>query len=230
MLAIILVLLVTTVMFAYAIWALSSDNAPKGLTGPTLVLGLLIANLCLAGFALSHREEAPRQAETRGGSGGGQAVQEMPAQLSERLDNLLETTKEFRAAIEQRDDEVKRLREGYDRSILSRHYYRLIRLHEEAREILDENPDSKDSRYLYGMTEALLKECDISKVSPELGADVRDLAELIDDNMIREVSEDPSQHNKIAKVDAPAYVYDEKGVHQVVQPARITVYAATDGA
>ena len=228
MLAIILVLLVTTVMFAYAIWALSSDNAPKGLTGPTLVMGLLIANLCLAGFVLSHREEAPRQAER--GSGGGQAMQEMPAQLSERLDALLETTKGFREAIEQRDGEVKQLRDGYDRSILSRHYYRLIRLHEEAREILDENPDSKDIRYLYGMTEALLKECDISKVSPELGADARDLAGLVDDNMIREVSEDPSQHNKIAKVDAPAYVYDEKGVHQVVQPARITVYAATDGA
>lgn len=224
MLAIILVLLVTTVMFAYAIWALSSDNAPKSLTGPTLVLGLLIANLCLAGFALSHREEAPRQAE-RGGDGG-----QMPAQLSERLDALLETTKGFREAIEQRDGEVKQLRDGYEQSILSRYYHRLIHLHEEAREIFDENPDSKDIRYLYQMTETLLKDCDISKVSPELGADVRDLTGLVGDNMIHEVSEDPSQHNKIAKVDAPAYVYDEKGVHQVVQPARITVYAATDGA
>ncbi len=141
-----------------------------------------------------------------------------------RLNEMFDSLEIFQNAIRQRDEEIIKLQKGYDRSILSRYLNRVIRLHEDATEIMHENPDSDDIRYLQKLTDVFLEDCDISKVEPKIGSDWTKEGKLIDDNVKYEDSDDPKCHHKIFKVDSPAYIHDEEGVNELIRPARVQVY------
>ena len=130
----------------------------------------------------------------------------------------------FQEAIKARDQEIEKLKEGYDHGILKRYYGRLIGLHEEAVKLATEEPESGGVRFLARLSEVLLQDCLITTVEPELLSDSRDLGQLISDQISYEVTPDEAKAHLVASVQKPAYVFDEDGPAQVVKPAVVNVY------
>jgi hypothetical protein len=141
-------------------------------------------------------------------------------QLSSLVDSLLT----MKSAIEERDAEIKRLRQGYDYSILKRYYTRLIRLHRTSQEITLERPEDTDVNVLHRLMEDLLEDAEIEVYVPELNSDSRTLGDLIDDDVKHRESDKDELEHLVSEVIAPGYVVSNGSARQVLKPAKIGVY------
>lgn len=145
-------------------------------------------------------------------------------QNNEAVSGLVETVMTFKAAIEERDEEIKKLKAGYDYGILKAYFAKLIRLNETLVEVSGERPDDRDVEFLSRSMTAILDDCNIGAVSPSIGSDVRDLGAIVDDNVKFEITSEPSQAHLVSEVLSLAYVYDPEGVRQIIKPAKVAVY------
>lgn len=146
------------------------------------------------------------------------------AESTETVNQLVDSVMTFKSAIEERDEEIKKLKAGYDLGILKSYLVKLIRLDETLEEVLEERPEDQDIKFLGRSLMAILEDCNVEKVSPELESDVRDLGRIIDDNVKFGSTADPSKAHLISEVLSKAYVFDPEGVNQVIRPAKVRVY------
>jgi hypothetical protein len=143
---------------------------------------------------------------------------------TEAVHNLSETVMTFKVAIEQRDAEIKQLRTGYDYSILKGYFGKLVRLNDLADELAAERADDGDIDFLRRSVAAILQDCNLESVSPQIGSDVREAGRLIDDNVKFESTDDPELAHHICEVLSLAYVFDPEGANQIIKPAKVVVY------
>lgn len=136
----------------------------------------------------------------------------------------LEETMKYKELLSNAEHELNKLRGGYEATILKRYYRRLIRLHQTTRELIVEEPDSKNIIFLNRMVETALEDCLITLEQPIIGSDSRDLGELISDRIQYETTSDDSQNHKVFEIRQPAYVYDAENTHAVIEPAEVSVF------
>ena len=146
-------------------------------------------------------------------------------QLSSLVDSLLT----MKSAIEERDAEIKRLRQGYEYSILKRYYTRLIRLHRTSQEIFAERPEDPDIKVLHRLMEDLLEDAEIEMYVPELHSDSRTLGDLIDDEVKHRESDNTEFEHLVSEVISAGYVVSNGGSRQVLKPAKVEVYKYLEG-
>lgn len=141
-------------------------------------------------------------------------------QYSDLLDGLIK----LQDNVDRRDDQIRKLEEGYDRSILKRYLTRLIRIHRFVAEIkADAGDTAPEILQVSRLLDNALEDGDITVRYPEVGSDSRKLGDLIEDS-IKVKSSEEDKNWLVRSVITPAYIYDADGVNVTMSQARVEVY------
>ena len=149
---------------------------------------------------------------------------EKSLQQSEVTRDFSSSIKSLRDALDDRDQQIKRLHQGYDNTIYRKFVARFIRVNQAVEYFLQESTDpSSPLESIQSLLEDALLECNVQSFSPELGSDYRtafgvsDYPKIID-TMIEE-------HDcQIAEVLEPGYYIEGGQEKEVVIPARVAIY------
>jgi hypothetical protein len=187
--------------------------------GPALVpekWGVLLANLSFE--TAKSREDISESA---------QALLRASGKQDARLEGLLESFLTLQQAISNRDDEIKRLRKGYDGKVFKRFLLRFIKASIAINEIKDgaKNSDQfQNLSYVARLLENALEECAVTELKPELNTDYRKLGAEVADGPEIVITEDDTLNFKIAEIKTPAYVIEGEGGYEVLIPATVVIY------
>ena len=146
---------------------------------------------------------------------------------TEKSESLLESFLTLQQAISNRDDEISRLKKGYDAKIFKRFITRFIRVSVALEEIREEAKDSdqaKNYKYLCRLIQNSLEDCGVEQVRPEINSDYREAGPEIADDPTLITTNDSTLDFKIASVESPAYVIEGEGDREIIIPAKVSVY------
>lgn len=153
-------------------------------------------------------------------------LQTAASEQSLRLAELSETTMKLQGALDERDQEVRRLKKGYDAEIFRRFLRRFIRVDQALADMSnDRDAGAVDVAQLRKMFQDALDECGVEQFEPEIGADYR-TAPGISDNPKVVPAQRPEDTFRIAEVIDPGYRLrgDSK---EIVLPARVKIFLSS---
>jgi hypothetical protein len=145
-------------------------------------------------------------------------------QHSKLLDDVLETTMKLQGALDQRDADIRRLREGYDEEIFRRFLLRFVRVDQTVRQFSQELVSApKELGQISRLLEDALEECGVERFSPEIGEDSRSASGVADNPKVVETDDGASDH-KIAEVIDAGYRLARGGQSSVIVPAKVSIF------
>lgn len=150
--------------------------------------------------------------ESRGESTHGQALLEINQSLSA-----------FRRAIEEREEEIKRLKKGYDAHLYARYARQIIDIYEAAEDARTAHADNLHVQQTHELVEQLFADWKIEKFYPPIG-ELFKTTEGVGDHPKKISTDDPSQHGRIAAVSAPGYRLLAGSAPQILAPAKVEVF------
>jgi hypothetical protein len=150
--------------------------------------------------------------ESRGDSTHGQALLEISQSLGA-----------FRRAIEEREEEIKRLKKGYDAYLYARYARQVIDIFEAAEDARKAHADNLLVQQTHELVEQLFADWKIEKFYPPIG-ELFKTTEGVGDHPKKISTDDPSQHGRIAAVSAPGYRLLAGSVPQILAPAKVEVF------
>ena len=148
-------------------------------------------------------------------------------QQTEKADSLLESFLTLQQAISSRDEEIARLKGGYDAKLYKRFLNKFIRLSQSINEIYGEakgTPEEKNYRYLSRSIAVALEDCGVDTYVPEIDTDYREVGAEVADDPNEIETDDPSKDFMIASVDSPAYIVEGEGERQIIIQSKVTIY------
>jgi hypothetical protein len=138
--------------------------------------------------------------------------------------NLLETTGTLRNALDERDQEIRRLRQGYDTEVFRRFLSRFIRVRQAVGDFAaGENGQDEAFHQLARLLDDAFEECGVEKFDPPVGADYRE-AQGVADNPRRMKARRAADAFRIAEVVEPGYRLRSGGGNAVIVPAKVAIY------
>jgi len=149
---------------------------------------------------------------------------EITSQSSE-LNRMTETFMTFKAALDEKDAEINRLRDGFDTHVYKKFLNRFIRVHQSFDEISEGGElTEKDLRFISVLLRDALEESSVVTFEPDIGSDYRRLGDRAADNPAIVDTENPEENFTVASIQTPGY--ELSGVEQevVLVPARVTIY------
>lgn len=161
------------------------------------------------------------------------ATQRVSAEVesqSQRSEALLESFLTLQRSLDAKDDEIERLKEGYDAKIFKKFLFRFIRVDRALREMRDEFEGQEGQRnyeYLSRMMEDALEECGVERFIPEIGDDIREAGPEIADEPEVIGTTDPAQDFRIVAVNTVGYRLEGEDGNYVIVPSRVTIYRAS---
>jgi molecular chaperone GrpE (heat shock protein) len=142
------------------------------------------------------------------------------------INHLFEASSAMQGALDQRDAEIKRYREGYDVELLRRIVRRFIRV---KGAIADANShDATHTSAIHQVSRLLddaLEECGVEEFRPQIAEDFRTAIGVADNPKLIETS-DQSRNFQIADVLEPGYRFRNTADGEVILPARVSIYVA----
>ena len=148
-------------------------------------------------------------------------------QQAQKADSLLESFLTLQQAISSRDDEIARLKGGYDAKLYKRFLNKFIRLSQSINEIYGEakgTPEEKNYRYLSRSIAVALEDCGVDTYEPEVDTDYREVGAEVADDPNEIETDDPQKDFMIASVDSPAYIVEGEGERQIIIQSKVTIY------
>ena len=146
---------------------------------------------------------------------------------TKKSEDLLESFLTMQSAISSRDEEIKRLKKGYDAKIFKRFIKGFIRVSASLEEIKEEEKDSdqyRNYKFLCRKMQNALEDCGVETVFPEIGTDYRTLGDEVEDDPEVINTEDSDLDYQVESVLSPAYVLSGESDSDVVIPARVRIY------
>lgn len=146
---------------------------------------------------------------------------------SKKSEGLLESFLTLQHAISTRDDEISRLKKGYDVKVFKRFVTRFIRVSIALEEIRDEaqySDQAKNYNYLCRLIQNAIEDCGVEKVNPPINSDYREAGPEVADDPLLIGTNDPSLNFMIASVESPAYVVEGEGDREILIPAKVSIY------
>jgi len=146
---------------------------------------------------------------------------------SEQADSLMKSFLTLQSALDTRDKEIARLKDGYDAVIIKRFLNRFIRVDRALLEIVNETPNddnAKVMRYLNRLMEDALDECGVERFLPEIGSDFREAREGVGEEPRILNTERIDLDFTVASVDSAGYVIRGEENLQVIVPAKVSIY------
>lgn len=151
--------------------------------------------------------------------------------LSQKYLDQSDTAKEFssaleslRSALDERDQEIKRLRRGYDNAVFRKFVGRFIRVDQAVQYFMKYSEDSTtDLNSIHSLLEDALQECDVQPFSPEIGSDYRSAFGVAEYPKILTTSI-PEDDCRIAEIQEPGFIMQGGKEKEVLIPARVAIY------
>jgi flagellar hook-associated protein FlgK len=142
------------------------------------------------------------------------------------ISQLFEASATMQNALDQRDGEIKRLREGYDAQLVRRFVGRFIRVKQAVRDAktyvgTDMNTIDQIDRLL----DDALDECGVEEFRPKLNEDFRVAAGVADNPQVIETA-DASKNFRIVDVLEPGYRFRNGAEREIILSARVSIYVA----
>ncbi len=148
---------------------------------------------------------------------------------------LLEAFSSLQIALSDKDEEIKRLRGGYDSEIFRRFLNRFVKLdkviNEEIEDLAEDNEAGRGAlSQIHILLSDALAECGLNEFSPDLGESIRNTVG-VDENHRTKPTSDPDKVLTIAEVLEPGLRFSTPdGGFQYVKKARVVVYIENEEA
>ncbi len=146
-------------------------------------------------------------------------------------ESLMKSFLTLQSAIDLRDKEIERLRNGYDTKIYKRFLNKFIKLSQSINQIQDESKGTeqeKNYKFLSRSISVALEDCGVETFIPEINSDYREAGPEVADNPVEIISKDINDDFLIASVESPGYVIDTDAGKQVITQARVVIYKYCD--
>lgn len=132
--------------------------------------------------------------------------------------------KSLRSALDERDQEIKRLRRGYDNAVFRKFIARFIRVDQAVQYYMKHAENSAtDLESIHSLLEDALQECDVRPFSPEIGSDYRSAFGVAEYPKILPTSI-PEDDCRIAEIMEPGFAMQGGNEKEVLIPARVAIY------
>ena len=132
----------------------------------------------------------------------------------------------FQTSLQEKDDEINRLKIGYDFKIQKDLLNQLVQLHSNCIEIIEKNEINKGLVNIEILLRDLLESSGVLISKPPIGTDFSAISDLIE---VTGYSSDPSgnlQKGQISEVLTDYYLYDSGTRQTVLKPAKIKYFLA----
>ena len=108
---------------------------------------------------------------------------------SEKSSNMINTYMELQQALDEKDKEIKRLKNGYDAEIFKRFILRFARIDQAIEDYLEDDKENNFLNQFKRMFEDAFDECGVSRFSPSIGEDYRKANGVADTPKIEKTEE-----------------------------------------
>lgn len=146
--------------------------------------------------------------------------------VREQITNLVDTFMTLQAALDERDSEIRRLKEGYDAHIFKKFVGRFIRVDRVIEDLMIEEKYDKDGlMQIRKILVDALDECDVEKFAPDKGEDFR-YAVGVADNPKSVVPKTQEEEYKIIEVLEPGYRIRGQERNNVILASKVKINGA----
>ena len=150
-------------------------------------------------------------------------VSQETARNSEQLSNMIQTFMTLQKAIDERDDEIKRLKQGYDADVFRKFLNRFIRVDQMVDTYRQSNAEESESLgRIKRLMEDALDECGVESFQPNVGDDSR-RSEGISDSPKTVKTAQKEDAFKIVEVIKPGYRRRGGISSEVLIPASVRI-------
>ena len=145
-------------------------------------------------------------------------IDSLNKQYNELMDNFLT----LRKALDERDDEIKKLKEGYDQTIIKKSLRRFLKTHQSVSDSYKENPSDELEQILYLFNDAL-EEAGVEIFSPELNA-LYSKTDGLSENPRKITAPNKEDVGKIQQVNEEGYRMKIPSGYEYLIPSKVTIY------
>ncbi len=143
--------------------------------------------------------------------------------LSARISNMTNTYMDLQAVLDEKDKEIKRLKNGYDAEIFRKYIARFARVEQTLSDLLNDSPQDSNLIMLERLFEDAFAECGVEKYQPELGSDYR-TARGVSDRPKEKITSDPALEFKISEIIEAGYEL-MSGIESItIIPSKVRIY------
>lgn len=143
--------------------------------------------------------------------------------LSIKVLAMTDTYMDLQAVLDEKDKEIKRLKNGYDSEIFRKFIARFARVEQALQDIINEESDNNNLRMLARLFEDAFSECGVEKYEPILGSDYRTTKGVSDNPKIK-LTNEPSLDFKILEVIESGYELISTGNRKTIIPSKVRIY------
>lgn len=152
------------------------------------------------------------------------AQSQPPPNQDETMKDFSLALKALRSALNERDQEIKRLKRGHDNAVFRKFVVRFIRVDQAIQYFLQNTEDSASSlESIHSLMEDALLECDVQPFSPEIGSDYRSAFGVADHPKIFTTTVQ-EKDCRIVEVLELGYIMQGGQEKEVLVPARVSIY------
>ena len=154
-------------------------------------------------------------------------VEESSEEAKKSANSTLEAFLTLQKELTAREEEISRLKEGYDSKILKSFFSRFVRISRILDEMENEfsgKTHQKNYKILARLMRDALEACGVEQFKPEIGSDYREADSRIDDDPIVIETQDPKQDFMIAEVKSVGYVLVGEEKTKAIIPAKVSIY------
>lgn len=153
-------------------------------------------------------------------------VTQQSQDTNEKVSNLVETFMTLQQALDERDNEIRRLKRGYDAEIFRKFVSRFIRVDQVVEDLQRaEGADANDLEHVRRLLEDAFAECGVESFQPEVGSDYRK-ADGVAENPKSVQAENPEDAFKIVEILESGYQLRTSEGSEVIIPAKVKIYSA----
>ena len=144
---------------------------------------------------------------------------------NEKVSNLVETFMTLQKALNERDNEIRRLKKGYDTEIFRKFISRFITVDKAVEDLQKfKNLDINALHQIKSLLEDAFLECGVESFEPELGSDYRKV-EGVADNPKSVQAENPEDAFKIIEILERGYQFRTSEGSEIIVPAKVKIFS-----
>lgn len=141
----------------------------------------------------------------------------------QKIDNMISTFMELQDALDSKDREISRLKNGYDAEIFRKFIARFARVDQAIEDAIIGNPTSDDLLLIKRLMEDAFEECGVNKTSPNIGDDYRTVRGVSDNPKVV-LTNDPSLEFKITEIIEYGYETTSGVERKSIIPSKVKIF------
>jgi hypothetical protein len=142
---------------------------------------------------------------------------------SKKIESMTNTYMQLQDVLNEKDDEIRRLRRGYDADIFRRFIKRFARIEESVEDFLVDDQDSQMLLQFQRLFEDAFDECGLTKFLPSVGGDYRKEVGVTDNPRV-EPTENIDEDFQIFEILQPGYMISSDDAQEIIISSKVKIY------